>query len=220
MTAPLEVEIWSDIQCPFCYIGKRQFEQALEAFPQKDRVKITWRSYQLDPSLKAQPGESIYAYLARRKGMTEDQSKKMHDQVARSAASVGLDYQFDKMIVANSHAGHRLIQRAKAEGCGDRAEEVLFHGYFTDGYDLADRDQLVELAQKAGLTEAQAVEALDDPTGRWGQSVDQEAAEAQDLGCTGVPFFVFGRKYGVTGAQGAPTFAQVLNKLAEETPAG
>jgi predicted DsbA family dithiol-disulfide isomerase len=218
-TDKIQVEIWSDVQCPFCYIGKRQFETALAEFEDKDRVEVTWRSYQLDPSLKAQAGESIYAYLARRKGFSLDQSKQMHVRVAQSAASVGLDYQFDKMIVANSHASHRLIQAAKAQGKGDEAEEALFHAYFTEGKDLGDQAVLAALGESIGLTTAQALDALEDPQGTWGQKVDAEASEAAELGSTGVPFFVFDRQFAVTGAQGVPTFKKVLEKVAQGTSA-
>jgi len=213
----IQVEIWSDIQCPFCYIGKRQFEAALDQFPDKGRVEVTWRSFQLDPGLKAKPGETIYDYLARRKGMTVDQSKHMHDQVAQSARKVGLDYQFDKMIVSNSHAGHRIIQAAKAKGLGDRAEETLFKAYFTDGKDLGDRATMIDLAVQIGLTSAEAIDALDDAAGQWRKLVDDEASEAHALGSTGVPFFVFQRQYAVAGAQGQANFQKILEKVGRET---
>lgn len=215
----IQVEIWSDVQCPFCYIGKRQFESALEAFEEKDRVEVIWRSYQLDPGLKAQAGETIYAYLARRKGMTLEQSKQMHDRVAQSAASVGLNYQFDTMIVANSHAAHRLIQAAKTQGKGEAAEEALFQAYFLNGKDLGDRAQLAALGQSIGLPPELTAEALDDPQGHWRRKVDDEASEAMALGSTGVPFFVFQRQYAVTGAQGTPVFQKVLEKVGRETRA-
>lgn len=213
----IQVEIWSDVQCPFCYIGKRQFETALASFDERDRVEVTWRSFQLDPDLKPLPGETIYAYLARRKGLTFDQSKQMHDRVAQSAASVGLDYQFDKMIVANSHAAHRLLQAAKTVGLGDAMEETLFHAYFTEGRDLGDTPTLLALATGLGLSEELSRDALDDPEGLWSRRVDDEASEAVALGSTGVPFFVFQRQYGVTGAQGVAAFQKVLEKVARET---
>jgi protein disulfide-isomerase len=216
-TDKIQVEIWSDVQCPFCYIGKRQFEAALEDFEGKDRVEITWKSYQLDPGLKAQPGETIYAYLARRKGMTVDQSRQMHDRVAQSAAAVGLNYQFEKMIVANSHAAHRLIQAAKAQGLGDEAEEALFQAYFTEGKDLGDKAQLTEIGDSLGMAPGSSEEAITDLEGTWGRRVDDEASEGMALGSTGVPFFVFQRQYSVTGAQGVATFRKVLDKIGRET---
>ena len=211
----IQVEIRSDVQCPFCYLGKRQFETALADFDDKDRVEVTWRSFQLDPSLKAQAGETIYAYLARRKGLTVDQSKQMHERVAQSAASVGLDYQFDKMIVANSHASHRLIQAAKAQGKGDQAEEALFHAYFTEGRDLGDHAVLAALGAGIGLSQEQTLDALQDAQGTWGKKVDAEAAEAGELGANGVPFFVFDRQFAVSGAQGIPTFKKALERAAQ-----
>jgi protein disulfide-isomerase len=214
----IQVEIWSDVMCPFCYIGKRQFEAALDGFDEKDRVEVTWKSFQLDPAMKATPGQSLYAYLAKRKGFSLEQSKKMHDQVTQSAATVGLDYQFDKVIVNNSHAAHRLIQAAKSQGRGDALEEGLFHAYFTEGRDIGDRTVLADLAAAAGLEADLANQAFDDLTGEWGRLVDDEAAEAHALGSSGVPFFVFQRQYAVTGAQGELTFRKVLEKVARDNP--
>jgi predicted DsbA family dithiol-disulfide isomerase len=219
MAEKFQVEIWSDVMCPFCYIGKRQFEAALEQFDQKERVEITWRSFQLDPAMKAQPGRSIDEYLASRKGFSVEQSKQMHERMTQNAAQYGLDYRFDKIVVNNSHAAHRLIQAAKAEGKGDALEEALFHAYFTEGRDIGDRAVLADLARIAGLSGGAADDAWSDSEGRWRALVDAEAAEAQELGSTGVPFFVFQRQYGVTGAQGTPTFIRVLEKLAQEFPA-
>jgi protein disulfide-isomerase len=214
----IQVEIWSDVMCPFCYIGKRQFEAALQDFEDRDRIEVVWKSYQLDPTLKAEPGQSLYDYLARRKGMTVEQSRQMHDQVARTAAQVGLDYRFDKVVVNNSRAAHRLIQTAKANGKGDALEEALFRSYFTEGKDIGDRAILAELAVSVGLTAVQASEAFDDPAGEWKRRVEDEAAEAHALGSTGVPFYVFQRQYAVTGAQGKDAFRRVLEKVSRENP--
>lgn len=109
----MQVEIWSDIMCPFCYIGKRKFEAALEKFPKKNEVEIIWKSYQLDPTIKAQPDKDIYTYLAEAKGQSLDWSVKMHENVVNMAKSVGLEYNFDKAVIANSFDAHRLIQFAK-----------------------------------------------------------------------------------------------------------
>jgi protein disulfide-isomerase len=212
-TGKIQVEIWSDVQCPFCYIGKRQFEAALRAFPDRDRVQVTWRSFQLDPNLEPRAGESIQAYLARKKGMPLDQSRSLHDRVAQSAAALGLDYRFDTMVVANSRAAHRVIQAAKAQGLGDEAEETLFRAYFTEGRDLGNRDQLVDLATQAGLSPGEATDAIDDPAGTWDKLVEEEINLAQEFGSTGVPFFVFQRRFAVTGAQGEETFLKVLDRV-------
>ena len=217
-TNKIQVEIWSDVMCPFCYIGKRQFESALAGFEDRDRVEVIWKSYQLDPELKPVPGLSLYDYLARRKGMSVEDSRQMHDRVTQTAARVGLDYRFDRVVVNNSHAAHRLIQVAKAHGRGDALEEALFHSYFTDGKDIGNQEVLADLALSVGLTASQATEAFDDPTGEWGRRVDDEASEALALGSTGVPFFVFQRQYAVTGAQGEDAFKRVLDKVTRENP--
>jgi len=217
-TDKIQVEIWSDVMCPFCYIGKRQFEAALAEFEDRDRVEVTWKSFQLDPKLKADPGQSLYDYLAKRKGLTLEQSRQMHDQVTQTAARVGLDYRFEKVVVNNSHAAHRLIQVAKSLDKGDELEEVLFRSYFTEGKDIGDRATLKALAEEVGLSSAQADDAFDDSEGEWGRRVDDEASEAHALGSTGVPFFVFQRQYSVTGAQGTGAFQRVLEKVSRENP--
>lgn len=125
--------------CPFCYIGKRHLEQALLAFEGRDAVEITWKSYQLDPEIPMQfdAPVGVYAYLAERKGWSVEQSVQMHDRVVEMAAAVGLDYQFDKAVVANSLYAHRVIQLAKEKGLDNEIEEVFFKAYFTEGRDLA-----------------------------------------------------------------------------------
>ncbi|HTH12923.1 MAG TPA: DsbA family oxidoreductase [Spirochaetia bacterium] len=212
----IQVEIWSDVQCPFCYMGKRQFEAALESFPGKDRVEVTWRSYQLDPGLEPRVGESIQAYLARKKGMSLEQSQGLHARVAQSAAALGLDYRFDTMVVANSRAAHRLIQAAKARGLGDRVEEALFRAYFTEGRDLGNQEQLVALGVAVGLSPDEATDAVEDPRGTWDKLVAEEIDLAQEFGSTGVPFFVFQRRFAVTGAQGEETFLRVLDRVGSD----
>src|ERR1044072_2264180 len=119
----MKVEIWSDVMCPFCYIGKRKFEHALEQFPHKDEVEITWKSFQLNPAMKTEPGKNINQYLAEIKGWTIDRAKEMNDHVSKMAEEVGLHYDFDKAVVANSFDAHRFIQFAKKQSKGDAAEE-------------------------------------------------------------------------------------------------
>lgn len=214
---PIQVEIWSDVMCPFCYIGKRQFEAALADFEARDQVKVIWRSYQLDPGLKPAPGKSIYEYLAERKGMAPEQSKLMHDRVTQSAAGVGLDYRFDQVVVNNSLAAHRLLQAAKTIDRGDAVKEALFRAYFTEGRDIGDPAVLAEIALWSGVPAELADESFHDPEGAWGRRVEAEVNEARDLGSQGVPFFVFQRKYAVTGAQGEETFLRVLMTLAQDS---
>ena len=205
----MQVEIWSDIMCPFCYIGKRKFEAALEKFPKKDEVKITWKSYQLDPNIKFQPDKDIYTYLAEAKGQSREWSIKMHENVVNMAKSVGLEYNFDKAVVANSFDAHRVIQLAKKHGLGDAIEEKLFKAYFTEGKNFADHETLTTLGEEVGLNREEILEVLSGDA--LADNVKSDI-EGMQLGLRGVPFFVFNRKIGVAGAQDTEIFLQALNE--------
>lgn len=210
----MKVEIWSEVMCPFCYIGKRRFEAALDRFPRKGDIEVTWRSFQLDPGLEARPGRSVNEYLAERKGWTVDQARKLNDQVTRSAQGVGLTYDFDKAVVANSFDAHRLVQFAKTRGRGDAAEEALFRAYFTEGKDIADRETLASIGTGAGLDGSEVRAALD--SGAFAAEVHGDIQEARRIGVQGVPFFVMDRKYAVSGAQDSETFLKALEQSFDE----
>jgi len=210
-TQKMKVEIWSDIMCPFCYIGKRHCESALQQFANAGNIEVEWHSFQLDPGIKHEPDKSLYQYLAERKGFSYEESVKMHDHVTGMAKNAGLDYHFDKAVIANSFDAHRLIQFAKTQQLGDAAEEALFKAYFTDGKDMSDRATLIELATTIGLDPAQATQVIDDPEA-FAPEVDRDIQEAQQIGVRGVPFFVFDRKYAVSGAQPSATFLEVIEK--------
>jgi protein disulfide-isomerase len=212
----MKVEIWSDIMCPFCYIGKRHFEAALEGFAGKDQLEIEWKSFQLDPSIPEVPADQgdVYRYVANRKGISYEQSKQMHEDVVRMAKNAGLDYNFEKVLVTNSLKGHRLIQLAKSKGLGDAAEERLFLAYFTEGKDLNDGDTLIALGKEIGLPEQEILEAMVNPV--WLQQIEAEVDEAQALGVRGVPFFVLDRKYGISGAQPAEVMLRSVEKAYAE----
>mgnify|MGYP000091340252 CR=1 FL=1 len=212
--APIKVEIWSDVMCPFCYIGKRHFEKALASFPEKDRVEIEWKSFQLDPTIPHDldyKGD-IYQYLAEKKGWTYEQSVQMHQNVVDMAKSAGLNYNFDQAKPANSLKAHLVIQLAKSKGLGDEIEEALFRAYFTEGRDFGDKDELIELGMSIGLDQSEIIEALQSEA--LVNKVNAEIQEGQQLGLKGVPFFVVDRKYGVAGAQPAEAFTEVLEKAA------
>lgn len=206
----MKIEIWSDIMCPFCYIGKRQLETALKQFPENE-FEIEWKSFQLDPSITPQPGKDVYTYLAERKGMTVEQSKEMHKGVAERAKSVGLDYNFDKAVISNSLEAHRIIQLAKTKKLGDEIEEIFFKAYFTEGRDLNDGPTLIELAEKAGLNKEEVLDVLQSDT-LFIKEVEHDINEAQQIGVQGVPFFVFDRKYAVSGAQPVEAFVQTIKE--------
>lgn len=206
----MKVEIWSDVMCPFCYIGKRKFESALAQFENRDDVEITWKSFQLNPDMKTDPNKSTLEYLAEVKGWSLDQAKSTTSYVTNMAKEVGLDYNFDKSVVANSFDAHRLIQFAKTKGKGDAAEERLFKAYFTEGKNTADHAVLTQLGTEIGL-DAEAVRTMLAGT-MYGSEVQNDIAEGEKLGLTGVPFFVVDRKYGVSGAQQPETFLNTLKK--------
>lgn len=212
----MKIEIWSDIMCPFCYIGKRHLEKALETFSARDQVEIEWKSYQLDPTIPMSFEEpvGVYEYLADRKGWSLEQSEQMHDRVVEMAATVGLEYNFDRAVVANSLYAHRVIQLAKQKGLDDVIEELFFRAYFTDGKDLASEDTLVALGQEAGLeaSEIRAAIASEELAYR----VSQDIQEGVNLGVRGVPFFVFDRKYGISGAEPIHVFIDTLNQTIQD----
>lgn len=206
----MKIEIWSDIMCPFCYIGKRHLEAALEAFPQKEKVEIEWKSFQLDPDMPHLPGVSVIDYLAKAKGISREESVAMHDRVVAMAAEAGLEYRFDKAVPANSFDAHKIIQMAKERGRGDEAEELFFKGYFTEGLDMQDEGALVTLGGKLGFSAEEVKEAIH--SDELAYAVRSEIAEAAQLGIRGVPFFVIDRKYGISGAQPVEVFAQALHQ--------
>ncbi|NID12930.1 DsbA family oxidoreductase [Fibrivirga algicola] len=205
----MDVEIWSDVMCPFCYIGKRKFEHALREFPHKDQVNVVWKSFQLNPDMKTEPGKNINQYLAEIKGWSLDEAKQMNDRVTAMAREVGLSYDFDKAVVANSWDAHRLIQLAKQHGLGDAAEERLFLAYFTQGRDTSDHATLLELGTEIGLDATTVQEML--TSNQFAEAVSRDIYEAQQVGARGVPFFVLDRRYAVSGAQQPDTFLNALN---------
>jgi len=210
------VEVWSDIMCPFCYIGKRNYEAALKQFTNNHEVEISWKSFQLDPEIRQEAGHNVtvYQYLAERKGWSYGQSVKMHESVIQTARQAGLEYNFDKAVVANSFNAHRLIQMAKTKGWGDKAEERFFYAYFTEGKDLGNSGDLMELGLDIGLTEAEINEALTQDD--FAYHVQQDIQEAQSLNIRAVPFFLFNRKYAISGAQPIESFLETLKKSFHE----
>jgi len=206
----VKVEIWSDVVCPWCYIGKRRFEAALSTFEHRDDISVTYRSYQLDPDSPAGYQGSEIDYLAAHKGISADQAAGMLGRVTGIAATVGLDYRFDRVQHANTFDAHRVVHLADAHGHGDDMVERLFRGYFVDGESLSDGTTLARLAGDAGLDADATLVAL----ARGDASDDVRADEAQAVayGVTSVPFFVLDEKYGVAGAQEPAVLLQVLEQ--------
>ncbi len=203
----MKIEIWSDIMCPFCYIGKRHLETALASFP-GETIEIQWKSFQLDPTITAQPGKNVYTYLAERKGLSLDESKNMHQGVVERAAEVGLDFRFEKAIIANSFDAHRLLHFAKINGLGNELKEQLLAAYFTEGKDFGNHQTLIEIGVSVGLKSEEISTVLS--SNLFSEAVQKDIHEAQEIGVQGVPFFVFDRKYAISGAQPIEVFQETI----------
>lgn len=210
----MRVDIWSDIMCPFCYIGKRQFDNALAAFGHSEEMEVVWHSYQLDPTVQYTAGKDLYTYLAERKGQTREWSVRVHESVTEMAKSEGLDYRFDIAKVANSFDAHRVIQYAKTVGKDDATEERFFRAYFTEGAVMSDYPTLARLASEAGLDADEVMKILN--SSRYAKEVDEDISTAERIGVNGVPFFVLDNKYAISGAQGTATFLGALDHLYKE----
>ena len=206
----MKIEIWTDVMCPFCYIGKRNFETAMAQFADKEDIEVIWKSYQLDPTIPEVANETYMDYLVSRKGISLEQAKGTLANVVQSAQKVGLEYHFDKALMVNSHKAHQLIQFAKTKNLGIEAEERLFKAFFTEGKSIADTETLTQLGKEIGLNEHELQTAFTDK--KYAQLVQDDIREAREIGVTGVPFFVFDRKYAVSGAQPPQAFLETLEK--------
>lgn len=206
----MKIEIWSDVACPFCYIGKRHFEEALAQFDAKGSIELEWKSFQLDPDVPEIAAESQEDYLVKRKGMGVEQVREMLAHVTQMAQQSGLDFHLDKTVLVNTQKAHQLIQFAKTKNLGDEMEERLFKAYFTEGINLADLAELTKLGVEIGLDAEELQEAFTDD--KYVYAMKQDIQEGASLGVRGVPFFVFNRKYGISGAQPVEAFTDTLNK--------
>jgi len=213
----LTIDIWSDVACPWCLIGKRRFEAALAAFPFRDQVRVVYHSYGLDPDLPDRYEGTEEQYLAERKGLAPAQVRRMLDQVGEQAASVGLTYDWDHLVVASSLPAHRLLHGARrldeADATGGvqaRLKDALLVAHFEQGRDLSDAEELVALAAASGMTADGARAALADPS--LSDAVADDIAQARAYGISGVPFYVLGEKYGLSGAQPVEVFGQAIRQ--------
>jgi predicted DsbA family dithiol-disulfide isomerase len=205
--APLSIEVWSDVVCPWCYLGKRRIEKALEQFDHRDDVELRWRSFELDPHAPEEREQSSAEHLADKYGMSVDQAEQTNDQMTQLAASEGLEYHLDRARGGNSFAAHRLIQRALEDGRQDAMKERLMRAYFTDGEPIGDPETLHKLAVEVGV-DGEA--ALTDE--RYADAVRADEQLAARIGIRGVPYFVLNRRYGVSGAQPPELLLQALEK--------
>lgn len=216
----MKVEIWSDVVCPWCYVGKRRFEAALARFPHRSDVAVVWRSFELDPSAPSSwEGQGGYAErLARKYGKSVDAAQQMMDQMTAVAASLGVHFDFGASRTGNTFDAHRLLHLAAQRGVQNELKESLLKATFGEGLPIADAQALAKIATDVGLDEAEVREVL--ASNRYADEVRADERRAQAYGITGVPFFVFDEKYGVSGAQDAETLLEVLQKVwSERLPA-
>lgn len=213
----MKIEIWSDVVCPFCYIGKRRLGNALEQFSPKNDVEILWHSFQLDPSAKREEGKDIYDHLAEKYGQDREWALNVNSNLVENARKVGLDYHFEKVIPTNTFDAHRMIHLAATHGLQEKAEERFFAAYFTEGKDLGDAETLIDLATEVGLDRDEARRTVG--SSDYADAVRGDIQEAESLGINAVPFFVFNRKYAISGAQPTHLFLETLQKVAEEEKA-
>ncbi len=204
----MKVEIWSDVVCPWCFIGKRRFETALDRFEHRADVEVEFRSFELNPNAEPHPDGSLEEALARKYGVSLEQARAMNARVVDAAAGEGLEYRFDIARRGNTFDAHRLIHLAAADGLQAAMKERLMAAYFMEGRAIGDRDTLVELAGEVGVDPGRARAALD--SDEFADQVRADEREAAELGITGVPFFVINRRYGVSGAQPPEVMLEAL----------
>jgi predicted DsbA family dithiol-disulfide isomerase len=215
MSNPVKVDIWSDVQCPWCYIGKRRFEAAVAGFD--GEVEVEFHSFELSPDTPVDYDGTPAQYLAERKGLPMPQVEQMIQRVTDIAASVGLDYDYEHMHQTNTVKAHELIHYAKERGRQAEMKEALLRAYFLDGGHVGRVADLAELAATLGFDRDDVAAALD--AGTYTAAVEADVAQAAAYGIQGVPFYVFEGKYGVSGAQETALFAQVLDQVAAEKAA-
>lgn len=207
-TTPIKVDIWSDVQCPWCYIGKRKFEAGVKEFGRP--VEIEYHSFELAPDTPVDFEGTPKEYLAERKGLSPEQVDVMLERVTGIAASVGLNYDYDSIKQTNMIKAHELLHLAKAHGKQIEMKERLLKAYFEEGKHVGKIENLADLAAEVGLDRAEVVDALASET--YLPAVKADMAQAQAYGISGVPFYVIDGKYGISGAQDPSTFAAALTE--------
>jgi predicted DsbA family dithiol-disulfide isomerase len=212
----VHVEIWSDIACPWCYVGKRRFEAALADFGHRDEVTVTWRSFELDPGAPAERVGDHAEHLARKYGSTVEHARAMHDNMTQVAAGEGLDFRFDRVRGGNTFDAHRLVHLAHAHGMQDAMKERLMRAYLGEGELMSDHAALTRLAVEVGLPEDEVRELL--ATDQHADSVRDDERTAASLGITAVPFFVVDRAFGASGAQPPELLGELLLRAWEARP--
>ena len=211
---PMKIEIWSDIACPFCYIGKRKLEKAIQKLDDFSQVEVEWKSFQLNPDLVSDPSLSTLDYLSQSKGWSMEQTLQVTSQVVSMAKEEGLNFDFTQTVVANTKKAHRLLHLAKESGHQDQLKERLLKAYFSEGKNVDDSVTLLQLAEEVGLEKHSAEATL--LSEKYIDALEQDAYESRLIGVQGVPFFVFDRKFGISGAQPDEVFDRTLKQALDE----
>jgi len=211
----MKIEVWSDIMCPFCYIGKHNFEQALENLPFKDKVEVEWKSFQLDPTLESGKAISISQYFKEKKGFPESQAQQMIGHVTEVGKAAGLELNFSKALITNTFSAHKILHLAKKHKKANEMEELLFKAHFTDGKDVSDLDVLTSLASQLGISAEETKKTIQ--SDEFDHEVNQDILEARNNGISSVPFFVLNGKYAVSGAQPSKVFEDALTQTYKES---
>lgn len=210
----MKIEVWSDYVCPFCYIGKRRLEEAIESTGFGDKVEVVFKAYELDPNSPQTSDKTMTEVLAEKYNTSVEEAKNMTDNVVAQAKTVNLAYNFENLSPANTFDAHRLAKLAEQEGLGAEAAEKLLEAYFVEAKQIGTHDVLLKIAEEVGISKERASEVL--ASEEFAADVKSDIEEARQIGVQGVPFFVIDRKYAISGAQPAETFANALQKALEE----
>ncbi|MBX2878208.1 MAG: DsbA family oxidoreductase [Saprospiraceae bacterium] len=210
----MKIEIWSDVVCPWCYLGKRRLEHALERFEHKDEVDIVFKSFQLDPTMVTEPDLNISEYLAKRKGLPIDQARAMNVQMEELAAKEGLDYNLSNVIPLNTMQAHCVLHFAKSKGKQLQVKEGLMQAYFTGNLNLDDQAVLSKIAKDIGLNEKEVLRSLQNK--QYVSAVQRDIEDGIKYGLSGVPYFVFNESVSVSGAQSEDVFLKTLKKAFQD----
>lgn len=210
MEQKMKIEIWSDIMCPFCYIGKHRMEKAFELFPNRNELEVVWKSFQLHPQIQYDSTKDAYDVVAEMKGVPKDQMKSSFTQIENMANDLGIKFDFNHVKMANTYDALRLVHLAEKYHLATEAKETLFKAFFEEGKNLSDSSTLLELGQSIGLPKQEIQDMLASEV--YADEMNEDLYEATQIGVRGVPFFVFNRKYAVSGAQPVEAFVQTIEK--------
>jgi predicted DsbA family dithiol-disulfide isomerase len=210
----MKIEVWSDFVCPFCYIGKRRLETALEKFEHKDEVELVFKSFELDPSSKKKSDENIHEIIAKKYGIPVEQAKASNNQIVAAAKAIGLNFNFDDVIRTNTFDAHRVAHYAKTEGKMNELAERIFKAYFVDSLNISDHKVLASLSSEVGLNSDKVLSVLE--SNQYAEEARKDEETASKLKISGVPYFIINNKYTISGAQQPEIFLEAIEKAREE----